>query len=308
MDMSPVPNSWELASLFCKFLFYFGAASTLGGGISLVLYGDGRRSSVSRILVYQLIGGLIGFQAVLGNFLIQVGQINSRGISGAFDWTMAQILLDTPLGDLSLYRLVGFVLLIASSILLLRQVGQYSSAPGLNFYRRILLFNGFSFVLLALSFRYGGHVSVLSLPVQFLLAIHFIGFALWIGSLYPLSVLCRGSDIEQLQIVLRQFGDHAVYFVSALLFAGVLLVINLVHSPVELINTYYGRALLLKIFCVSVLLGIAALNKIRLVPALLQVNGVQAFRRSLSIEVGVATLLLLVTAYLSTVVGPMTHS
>lgn len=307
MDMSPVPDSWEVASVICKFLFYLGAASCLGGGVSLLLYGDGKRHTVSRILIYQLIGALLGFHATLVYFLVQVGQINSSGLSGAFDWGMAQILLDTPVGDFSLYRVIGFAVLIAASVLLLRQVGQYSSAPGLNFYRRILLFNGFGFMLLLLSFRYGGHVSVLSLPVQFLLAIHFTGFAIWIGSLFPLALLSQTNDKEHLQVVLRKFGGHAVYFVSALLIAGVLLVLNLIHEPSELITTAYGNALSAKLALVLVLLGIAAINKLRLVPALMAQGGVSAFRKSLRIEIAVASLLLVVTAYLSTVIGPMSH-
>ena len=307
MDMSPAPNFWEVASVICKFLFYLGAASCLGGGVSLLLYGDGKRQTVNSILFYQLIGALLGFHATLVYFLVQVGQINDSGLRGAFDWTMAQILLDTPVADFSLYRVVGFAMLIAASVLLLRQAGQYSSAPGLNFYRRILLFNGFGFMLLLLSFRYGGHVSVLSLPVQFLLVIHFTGFAIWIGSLFPLAVLSRTDDKEHLQLVLRKFGDHAVFFVGGLLIAGVLLVLNLIHAPSELVTTAYGNALSAKLALVLVLLGIAAINKLRLVPALMAKEGILAFRKSLRIEIVVASLLLVLTAYLSTVVGPMSH-
>ncbi len=307
MDMSPVPNLWEAASVLSKLFFYIGAASALGGSVSLLLYGDGRRYSVTRILSYQLIGALLGFNAVLINFLVQVGQINGRGIAGAFDWTMAKILMDTSLGDLSLYRLVGFVVLIAASLLLLRQTSQLSSAPGMNFYRQILLFNGLGFILLLLSFRYGGHVSVLSVPVQLALALHFTAFAIWIGSLFPLQVLTASDDFANLQIVLRKFGDHAIIFVGALLVAGVVLVLSLIHSPAELIDTFYGRSLLVKLILVLGLLGIAAVNKFRLVPAIMEIGGVAAFRKSLRLEIAVATLLLVVTGYLSTVVGPMSH-
>ncbi len=305
--MSPVPNCWEIASVICKFLVYLGTASSLGGGVSLLLYGGGKRQMVSSILIYQLVGSLSGFHATLAYFLIRVGQINDSGLTGIFDWTMAQILLDTPVGDLSLYRVVGFALLIAASVLLLRQAAQYSAAPGLSFYRRILLLNGFGFTWLLLSFRYDGHISVLSLPVQFLLVIHLTGFAIWIGSLFPLAVLSRTDDKERLQLVLRKFSDHAAFFVGTLLIAGVLLVLNLIHAPSELVTTAYGNALSVKLALVLALLGIAAINKLRLVPALMEQEGVLAFRKSLRIEITVASLLLVVTAYLSTAVGPMGH-
>jgi putative copper resistance protein D len=80
-----------------------------------------------------------------------------------------------------------------------------------------------------------------------------------------------------------------------------------VHSLTELISTAYGRALAYKLLLVLALLGIAALNKFKLVPALLLLRSSAKFRHSVRIEMLVASLLLVLTAYLSTVVGPMMH-
>ena len=308
MEMTQVPSSWELASLVCKFLFFLAAAASLGSAVSLCLYNDGRRATVQRLMLYQLIGGLIGFQAVLINFFVQVGQVNNSGIAGAFDWFMAEILLDTPLGDLSFLRLAGFTLVIANSVYFLRRISRLSSSPNLRFYRRAFTTVGLGFILLLISFRYGGHVSVLSTSLQFALAVHFTCFAIWIGNLYPLLVLASGDDIGGLQVTLRRFGDHAVIFVGLLLAAGILLAFNLVQSPAEFLNTAYGRALSLKLLLVVAILGIAALNKIKLVPVLLAEAGVQRFQKSLQIEIGVAAALLMATAWMSTIVGPtMAH-
>ncbi len=307
MEMSSAPGAWEFASLLCKFFFYVAAASAIGGSFSLWLYGNGSRRCVSQILIYQLIGGLLGFHAVIGNFLVQVGQINDRGLSGAFDWTMAQILLDTPLGDLSLYRLLGFVLIIAGAGLLLRQSSQLRTAPATRFYQYNVLGASLGFLFLLYSFRFGGHVSVLGLQVQLALAIHFFAFAFWIGALWPLLQIASGVELNSLQISLKQFGDHAIVIVIALTVAGVLLLLNLVHTPVELIDTSYGRSLLLKLTLVIGLLGIAAVNRLKLVPALVQEGSSKRFRQSVKIEILVAGLLLVTTAYLSTIVGPMSH-
>lgn len=305
MEMTHVPNAWELASLACKFLFYVGASASLGSGVSLCLYNDGSKQTVHKLMVYQLIGGLIGFHAVLINFFVQVGLANGSGLGGAFDMFMAEILLDTPLGDLSLVRLAGFSLIIANSVFFLWRLSQLREAPPLRFYRRAFTLIGLGFILLLISFRFGGHVSVLSPVLQLALALHFTIFAVWIGALYPLFVLSSSSDIAGLQITLRRFGDHAIKFVSALLIAGVLLTINLIHSPAELYETSYGRALSLKILLVLAILGIAAINNRKLVPALLQTSGVQKFKNSLRLEIVIASALLLATAWLSTIVGPM---
>jgi len=42
--MLMLPTSWEIATLACKLLFYFGAASAVGGSLCLQLYNDGSRS------------------------------------------------------------------------------------------------------------------------------------------------------------------------------------------------------------------------------------------------------------------------
>lgn len=308
MEITQVPNSWELASLVCKFLFYIGAAASLGSAVSLCLYHDGRRSSVHRLMLYQLIGGLIGFQAVLINFLVQIGLANNAGLAGAFDWFMAEILLDTPLGDQSFLRLAGFALVIANSVFFLRQLASLTTSPPLGFYRRAFTAVGIGFILLLLSFRLGGHVSVLSTNVQLALAVHFTCFAVWIGNLYPLWVASTAEDVGSLQLTLRRFGDHAAVFVGLLLIAGLWLTLNLVNTPLELIETGYGRALSIKLLLVAGILGIAAINKIRLVPALLEGGGVKNFQKSLQLEIAVAAALLLATAWLSTVVGPaMAH-
>lgn len=307
MDMSPIPGSWEFASLVCKLLFYFAAASSLGGSFSLWLYSDGSRKTVTRVLQYQLLGGLLGFHGVIAYFLIQVGQINDSGPLGALDWSMAQILLDTSLGDLSLFRLVGFTFIAAAALLSLGQSRMLNNAPGSRFYQTNILGTTLGFLLLLYSFRFGGHVSVLGPPVQLSLIIHFVCFSLWIGALWPLHHISAVAQTSDLQLILKRFGDHAVFVVSALLIAGVLMLINLIQTPQELLQTNYGRSLLLKLLLVIALLAIAAINKLVLVPALAIDGSSDRFRKSVRIEMFVATLLLLVTAYLSTIVGPMSH-
>ncbi|MCY4263688.1 MAG: CopD family protein [Gammaproteobacteria bacterium] len=307
MEVSSIPGSWESASLLCKFLFYVAAASTFGGAVALYLYGDGHSRTVKRVLLYQLIGALLGFHAVLADFLVQVGQINNSGISGAFDLDMANMLLSFPLGDLSFYRLAAFALMMITSAFLLRKSYQRSTDSGISFYRFNFLFHGLGLGLILLSFRFGGHVSLLALPIQLVLVIHFTTVALWLGALYPLYELTNGTDIFSLQSMLQKFSNHAIIFVFMLLLAGIILAYNLIHSPAELLNSAYGRTLSVKLLLVFCLLSIAGLNKFHLVPHLMekQKKGVEYFRRSLRLELTVASLLLLVTAYFSTVVGPL---
>ena len=64
--MSLIPNSWELASLFCKLFIYFGAAALVGGSLCLWLYNDGSRQTVQSNLRYITLGAFIGFISASG--------------------------------------------------------------------------------------------------------------------------------------------------------------------------------------------------------------------------------------------------
>ena len=304
--MSITP-SWELLSVLSKVFIYLGAASALGGAFCLLNYNDGRRATLRQVLSLHLVGALLGLQAVAAAFLAQVGTANGSGLSGAFDRDMAGLLLSTQLGDLSLFRAVGFAIWIGSGLFFYQTMLQQTRAPRRLFYQRLFAVNAFGFIFLLLSFRFGGHVSVQSLPVQFALAVHFTMFALWIGALCPLLTISRTEQFAELKVSLERFSKHAVVIVSLLLFSGLALMLSLIHSAAELFTTAYGIALILKILLVIGLVAIAAVNKYIIVPRLLLQTDTAQFQRSVRLEIVVALLLLLLTAYLSTALGPAMH-
>ena len=304
--MSITP-SWELLSVLSKVFIYLGAASALGGAFCLLNYNDGKRATLRRVLGLHLAGALLGLQAVAAAFLAQVGTASGSGLSGAFDRDMAGLLLSTQLGDLSLFRAVGFAIWIGSGLFFYQTMLQQTRAPRRLFYQRLFAVNALGFIFLLLSFRFGGHVSVQSLFVQFALAVHFTMFALWIGALYPLLTISRTEQVAELKVSLERFSKHAVVIVSLLLLSGLTMMLSLIHSMAELFTTAYGVALTLKILLVIGLLGIAAVNKLIIVPRLLLQADAAQFQSSVRVEIAVAVILLLLTAYLSTALGPAMH-
>ncbi len=304
MSINP---SWELLSVLSKVFIYLGAASALGGSFCLLNYYDGTRATLRRVLSIHLAGALLGLQGVAAAFLAQVGTASGSGLSGAFDKNMAGLLLSTQLGDLSLFRAVGFAILIGSGLFFYQAMVQQRRAPSRLFYQRLFGVNALGFIFLLLSFRFGGHVSVQSLSVQFALAVHFTMFALWIGALYPLLTISRTEQVAELKVSLERFSKHAVVIVSLLLLSGLALMLSFIHSPAELFTSAYGIALLLKILLVIGLVAIAAVNKYIIVPRLLLQTDTAKFQRSVSLETAVAVFLLLLTAYLSTALGPPMH-
>ncbi len=95
--------------------------------------------------------------------------------------------------------------------------------------------------------------------------------------------------------------------VSLLIIAGGLMLLDLFDSINEIFSTGYGVVVLVKLSLVIVILGIAAINRVILTPKIASRKGVRQFRNSVKIESFVAALILIVTTYLSTVVGPPEH-
>lgn len=270
-------------------------------------FSAGQRHTLSSNLVYIVLGALLGFHAAILSFLIQVGLINDRGIAGMFDWDMASLLLATSLGDVTFFRIAGFVLALVTSSLLLRKINQLTRPPGLGFFRILTSLNLLALLLLANSFKVSGHVSVLSLTAQVAIMLHILAFAIWIGCLYPLLQLTRSSDLASLQYTMKRFGDIAVVILSVLVIAGVLMLLQLISSPNEMITTAYGLSLLAKLFLVGVILCLAAINKLILVPRIIEQNGAAKLRVSIRYEMLLASLILILTSYLSTLIGPPGH-
>lgn len=226
-------------------------------------------------------------------------------MSGMFDLSMSRMLIDTQLGDVTFYRLLGFGVAFAASVYGFFAIQRFNKPPQQIFYRRLFTLNAFAVMGLSLSFRLVGHVSVLSTTAQLAIAVHLLAFGFWIGILYPLHVLAGVPNLNFVQSQLKKFGMHAVVLLIALVAAGGLLLWELLNSWGEFLSTPYGLSLLTKLTLVVGILMIAAINKLKLVPAITDTGGVAAFRKSLKLEACVALLILLVTAYFSTIIGPM---
>ncbi|HAS47763.1 MAG TPA: hypothetical protein DCS33_00420, partial [Gammaproteobacteria bacterium] len=107
--MFSLPDNWEMASLLAKLLLYFAAFSIAGGSLAALRYSNGSRATLFSNFSTVFVGAVVGFHGVLLGFLVQVGLINDSGVGGMFDWGMASILLDTSLGDVTLFRLLAFI-------------------------------------------------------------------------------------------------------------------------------------------------------------------------------------------------------
>jgi copper transport protein len=149
-----------------------------------------------------------------------------------------------------------------------------------------------------LSLAASGHASTapppwLTRPMVFL---HGVGVAFWIGALAPLVAMARRAE-RGLLPVLDRFSRLAIVVVGALILTGLGLAIIQLGSFRALVETRYGLILSTKLALVAVLLGLAALNRFRLTPALAADPGnVRPLVRSILAECAVAVAILAVVA------------
>lgn len=298
-------SAWELLTLIGKLGFYAGTAAVVGCLFQFAWFYDGSRRHLNYLFGYGLLGAVLGFHGVLFAFLSQVGLLSGSGALGMFNRDMAAILLDTPQGDAAFWRLLGFTAFIVLAALSLWRAQGLRDSPDARFRRLIFSAGLLIAIILAGSYRLLGHVSVLGTVQQLGQLLHVLTFSVWVGSFLPLLWLSRHQETPVLRLTMRRFGELALYVVGGLLLAGVLMLFGLLQSPGELLSTTYGRALLLKLLLVLGLLGLAGLNRQVLVPVLNSRQTVGHLQRSIRLELLLASAILVLTAYLSTVIGPM---
>jgi copper transport protein len=104
----------------------------------------------------------------------------------------------------------------------------------------------------------------LTRPLVFL---HGAGAAFWVGALAPLTAMAWRAEPGLLS-ALNRFSRAAILVVGVLVLTGLGLAVIQLASIRALIETRYGLVLSIKLMLVAILLGLAAINRFRLTPAL----------------------------------------
>jgi len=120
-----------------------------------------------------------------------------------------------------------------------------------------------------LSLAVTGHAATASPEVlaRSAIFVHGLGVAFWLGALVPLAILVRQSNGAAMPALVR-FSAIAAPIVGVLALAGLALAMIELGRLRALIDTPYGIILSIKLALVVMLLGLAALNRYWLVPAL----------------------------------------
>ena len=279
-------DEFSLWSILAKSMAYWITLLAAGSALNLLWL---RETAPQAISLLRWFGPICAVFAILLNFsLIPLQASYLMGEWSAFqDPMMLQLAWESPLGDSLLLRGIGLLLLL------------FIIRPNKSTLSIATIGSG----LVALSFAFQGHT--LSEPRWLLVALitlHLLGLSFWIGGFAPLAWLAKRQK-SMAGAAARQFGKISIWNVLLLALAGAELLWLLTEGNWNVLQTAYGQLFVLKLLGFLGLLGLAALNKLALSPALLR-NDPKAYGRlhlSISIEMFFALLILVVTATLTTV-------
>ena len=144
-------------------------------------------------------------------------------------------------------------------------------------------------------------------------ALHLAAAGVWLGGLPGLAMLLgaahRGLPALQASAVrtTARFSILGIVCVGVLVATGTVNSWFLLSAPSDLVTTFYGRVLTLKIIVFAALVAIAAVNRVVLTPHLAAAGAVRALRRNVLAEAGLGLGVLFLVAVLGTL-QPATHT
>lgn len=286
---------WALLTLLGRFILYACVASAIGGVFSSVLLARHREvaQATTRYTGYGCIAGIV---VAIYSLFIQVGAMVDRGLAGIVDTNMMSVMLKTSVGNALLFELIGFVLIGICAWWSLHRASNLRVTAQ-------LLINTLGCLFLIASFSQVGHFAEAAWTGKVAISFHILAMSLWIGSLYPLWVVSRTTDVPAIQRSMDIFGRLAVVIVGVLVLCGVIMGILLVKDFHTLIATGYGRGLLLKGLLVGALLLLAASNKWLTVPHLHREGVGRRLSRAIVLEMSLAGFIFLITGVITSIIG-----
>lgn len=246
-------------------------------------------------------------------FILQAAGMAGTSITEVDQATLVMLLSGTALGWALLIRLaVLFGILICAPAIARRPVAALLPAS---------LLSGVAVATLAWS-GHGAATQGMAGWIHLLSDIlHLLAAAAWLGALFILLFLVlrdrAAAEVERVNTARRAlagFSTMGTIIVALLVATGLINSTFLVGADhvLTLPATPYGQLLIVKLMLFSAMLGLAALNRFRLTPALkaaldqgIPQPALALLRRSLAVETGLALLIFGLVAWLGTLSPPV---
>ncbi len=281
------PDTLSVILRSASFIALFQAA---GMAIFLAMFGWRLRTSRSPMQRIAKLSAIAAVGLLIGQYALEAARM-AGDMSGIIDPSLQMVAMHSAGSIVLAVRLTGLIAL--------------AGAVGRGNVGAILSVTGAGIV--AASFMLTGHT--IASPLRWVLApllvLHVMIVAFWFGALVPLYLVCRREIPAVAAQVTEAFSRIALWLVPGILVAGFLLGLALIRHLPEF-RSGYGLSLLAKFAGFVALMGLAAVNKWRLGPAIAAGDAqvLSAFRRSLGIEYALICVVLSVTAVMTTFYSP----
>ena len=244
------PDSVSVIVRAGAFVALFQAA---GIAVFLAMFGDRIAYSGSVIRRLGLIAAAGGILLVVAHQALEATRM-ADDFSGLVDADLQRLALSSTGGAAHATQVLGLVLVA---------VGLWQSQGS----RTVVAMGGATVAISA--FLITGHTSVHALrwALAPLLALHLCVVAFWFGALLPLIVVTLREAVADAAWIMDKFSAIAGWLVPGILLAGLAMAFILAPD-VSVLRRPYGKLLAAKVIGFGLLMGLAALNKWRWVPAL----------------------------------------
>lgn len=280
----------DVISVVVRALSFIALFQAAGIAISIATFGRLLEQSSRRIRDVGFISALAGIAFVAVHYSLEAARM-AGSLAGVFDWSLQQLVLDSPLSAAAGARLAGLGLIAIT----IRREGVAPILLG--------LLGGLSVVV---GFTFVGHTADVerSAWLSIVLILHLLVVAFWFGGLAPLHIVSRLEPRQRCAHIVAQFSQLASIVVPGLFLLGVALTLALVDRWSVLAQTY-GLLLLAKAGGFVLLMALAGLNKWRYGPVLASSSGaVASFQRTVAVEYVLICLVLIATAVMTTFFSP----
>lgn len=268
------PVDWLVRSAVwaARVLLYAGLFLGVGGVFALAWLAEGGRAGTRAVLVF-LILGIMATVLALG-----LQGVDALGVPLAH--LVKPVVWQT--GFATSYGLTVSLALAAQGLALLALIVPVSAG----------VISPTALAVAGMALAASGHASAaepqwLMRPMVFL---HGAGIMVWAGALVPLGATLLRRDTDATTFLLR-FSRIIPVVLAVLVGAGVVLAVVQVGTPAALLETAYGRLLLIKLALLAVLFVLAAFNRWRLTARV--VAGDVAARKRLLRSIVAETLIVL---------------
>ncbi|MEQ3624195.1 MAG: CopD family protein [Celeribacter sp.] len=277
----------QIVSILVKAGMYVSVLLAAGSAINLVLLRELDTTARSRLRLLAAVSALVGIVFSVLNIPLRAAFL-SGSFAGAIDPVMLGIVTFSPLGYSVEADVIGLAAITA--IAADRQWTRWLATAGV--------------VLVAASFAMRGHaIGEPRFALGALFVIHILAASFWIGGFYPLHDMVQRGATGAARTVER-FGQAALVMVGLLVVAGVSLLWLLTGDPLAAVSQPWGRLVAIKLMIVSILLALAALNKLRLTPILAATGDGRPLLRSIRWEMATFVLILVITAIFTSLFAP----